>query len=306
MFWMSFSIDFLDTTVYKNPNFNQDGKLETKVFFKKTDTHALLYKTSFHPRHTYKGLVKSQLLRFHRICSNARDFREAVEILFTSLRKRGYSRTFLRYCLKNFNIRKERDEKHIIPLITRFCSTTLKINKQIKLNFAESNLANLIPNHKIIIAYKRNKNLQDFLVQAKLPRLSKQKKESNLDNFQNLKYIRNQKTKSLFHISQPFSPKTTNCIYIIICLKCHKQYVGETGNSIATRMWQHKYNILHKKELDTPLVFHFIKHGWSALRIGGIQHDPSWSTLERKKAERRWIYLLNSTEPIGLNKKWIS
>lgn len=300
------SMDFLDTTVYKSSSFQQDGKLETKVYFKKTDTHALLYKTSFHPRHTYRGIVKSQLLRFHRICSNIQDFRKAVQTLFTSLRRRGYSRTFLRHCLKNFLTRNIKDNKQIIPLITRYSSCTSIINRKFKKNFYESNLTNLIPNHKIIVAYRKNKNLQDFLVQAKLPKLLEKNKRPKLDNFSNFQYIRNQKTKSLFYISSKFSPRTSNCVYIIICSKCKKQYVGETKNSIATRMWQHKYNILNYKELDTPLVFHFIKHGLSALQVGGLQHDPSWSTSDRKKAERRWIYLLNSTEPIGLNKKWMS
>ncbi len=37
--------------------------------FKETDQHALLYKSSHHPRHTFKGLIKSQLIRFYHICT---------------------------------------------------------------------------------------------------------------------------------------------------------------------------------------------------------------------------------------------
>lgn len=33
------SINFLDTTVYKGPNFHDQNKLDIKVFFKPTDTH---------------------------------------------------------------------------------------------------------------------------------------------------------------------------------------------------------------------------------------------------------------------------
>lgn len=62
------SVDFMDTAVYKGAKCNLTHKLDIKVFFKTTDTHALLYKTSFHPKHAYKGLVKSQLLRFKHIC----------------------------------------------------------------------------------------------------------------------------------------------------------------------------------------------------------------------------------------------
>lgn len=84
-----YSIDFLDTTVYKGPEFEHNQKLDIKVHFKNTDTHALLFKTSFHPKHTFRGIVKSQLLRFHRICTRKTDFKEAGQILFKALRERG-------------------------------------------------------------------------------------------------------------------------------------------------------------------------------------------------------------------------
>ena len=89
-------INFLDTTIFKGERFSNDGRLDSKVFFKATDTHQLLHKKSFHPKHTFSGIVKSQILRFHRICNNNVDFEEATSILFDSLGSRGYSRRFLR------------------------------------------------------------------------------------------------------------------------------------------------------------------------------------------------------------------
>jgi hypothetical protein len=44
------SIDFLDTTIFKGKRFNSNGHLDSKVYFKPTDTHQLLYKDSFHPK----------------------------------------------------------------------------------------------------------------------------------------------------------------------------------------------------------------------------------------------------------------
>lgn len=102
-------IDFLDMTIYKGENFIATQKLDIKVYFKETDTHALLHKTSFHPQHTFKGLVKSQLIRFQRICTKEQEFMKAVKILFESLKSRGYSRSFLRRCLKTFN---KKGQKH--------------------------------------------------------------------------------------------------------------------------------------------------------------------------------------------------
>lgn len=74
--------------------------LQTKVYFKPTDTYALLHKSSYHPKHTFKGIIKSQLIRYHCISSNIQDFHASTSILFHSLRSRGYSKRFLR-SLKN-------------------------------------------------------------------------------------------------------------------------------------------------------------------------------------------------------------
>ena len=90
------SIDFLDVTIYKGPSFPQIGILDTKVYFKPTDTHELLHKLSFHPKHTFPGILKSQFLRFHRICSNHSDFLSASKTLIQVLRTRGYSKSLLR------------------------------------------------------------------------------------------------------------------------------------------------------------------------------------------------------------------
>jgi hypothetical protein len=48
------SVNFLDTTIYKSyaDAASERATLLTKVYFKETDTHQLVHKTSFHPKHT--------------------------------------------------------------------------------------------------------------------------------------------------------------------------------------------------------------------------------------------------------------
>ena len=84
------SVDFLDTTTFKGPDFAMSLTLDVKVYFKPTDTHALLHANSFHPKHTFAGLLKSQLLRFQPICSRTSDFWAAVKILFQALKEQKY------------------------------------------------------------------------------------------------------------------------------------------------------------------------------------------------------------------------
>lgn len=294
------SIDFLDTTVFKGADFASTGKLDIRVFFKKTDLHALLFKSSHHPKHTFAGLVKSQLLRFFRICTKREDFMSAVEVLFKSLRKRGYSRQFLRNCLKNYLISKPKYVGKLIPLITTFDSISKKFNDQWKTNFYR---AKILQNFKIISAYRRNPNLRDLLVFAKLPSLKSGKPQKYLEQFAKLKFIKNSKEKNVLKITQSFSTRSSNCVYVIFCVKCNQKYVGETRNTLFTRLMQHRYNIRNRKETHTLVVQHFLMHGLSSLRLAGLQTSPVWTDWERKKVERRWIFLLGTREPNGLNLK---
>ena len=102
------SIDFLDVTIFKGPRYFDCNIFDTKVFFKPTDRHQLLHMSSYHPGHTFKSVVKSQVLRFSRICNNQSDFDDATSILFQSLYKRGYSRRMLRSIKSDINSRQDK------------------------------------------------------------------------------------------------------------------------------------------------------------------------------------------------------
>ena len=87
------SVDFLDVTIYKCRKFETSGY---KVFFKPIYTHQLLHCKSFHTHHTFKGIVKSKIIRFHRNSSNKQNFNEFYSVLFNALKPRIYSTRFLR------------------------------------------------------------------------------------------------------------------------------------------------------------------------------------------------------------------
>ena len=79
------SMHFLDTVVNKGNIFKETGTLDTKVFLKPTDTLELLHKKSHHPNHTFKGLIRSQILGYFRICNNKQDVMIACRKLFAAL-----------------------------------------------------------------------------------------------------------------------------------------------------------------------------------------------------------------------------
>ena len=301
-------VNFLDVVSYKGQKFENTGQLDFKVYFKETDTHSLLHKHSFHPKHTFKGIVKSQLLRFYRICSEHSCFMEATKILFRALRDRGYSRSFLRRALKTFLLPRtpgdptQKEKNKIIPLVSNFSSMSKQLNRAAKSNF-ERFFENTpyLQKHKQIAAYRRNTNLADILVNSKLRPMAPQTRKLICKYFDQKKWVFNRSTKQVFQVSQQLTPITHNCIYLIYCAKCSKQYVGQTKNALRTRVYQHTHNIKNKIEKRRHVVQHFLTHGLEAFRVTGLQSDPFWSLCDRLKFERLWIMRLDTKFPRGLN-----
>ena len=67
-----------------------------------------------------------------------------------------------------------------------------------------------------------------------------------------------------------------NIVYLVTCIKCSKQYVGETGNSINKCFYQHMYEIRYLKNPEltppslmdkppTPMPKHFAQANYSVL-----------------------------------------
>lgn len=190
------------------------------------------------------------------------------------------------------------DQGNLIPLITTYSSNSKNFNNKFKMNFQQIiGPSTQFPSSKVISAYKRNKNLSDLLVRAKLPSLKRSKPQLLDSQFINLKFIKNIMNKRIIKIDQRFSPKSKNCIYVIDCKHCGKKYVGETKNTLSIRMTQHRYNIKNHKELETPLVKHFIEHGIQKMRIGGLQRNINWTDFERKKMERLDIFVGDKGTP---------
>ena len=231
-------------------------------------------KKSFHPQHTFRGVVKSQFLRFHRICTRKEHFREAEETLFKALRKRGYGRTFLRRCLRTFQERKERENRSLLPLITTFSSTSKLLNHKLKGSFDRFVVQEgLLPKFRVVSAFRRNRNLADSLVQATLPPLILERPLKLELKFVQLKFMKNDKDRTIVRIQQAFSLRSKNCVHVIFCKKCGLKYVGETKNNLSTRLIQHVYNVRNRKEMDTPFFQHFLHHGLISLRIAGLQRE---------------------------------
>lgn len=303
------TVDFLDITIFKGPNFSTTHKLDTKVYFKPTDTQALLHFESFHPKHTFSGIIKSQLTRYHRICSREEDWNHATKKLFRALRGRGYTRNFLNQTLKKWS-EDQRQKNHstetetpgrIVPIVSVYSTFAQKVNQLLKKNLDEmSPQLTFTQDLKVVSAYRRNPNLKDLLVRSKLSKGKHQKKKRPYTSF-----LRNPTTKQTFHLPKSIPYSTRNCVYAIKCKLCGKIYVGETSNTLASRLHSHTYAIRTGTN-RTHLGKHFRRHGLQHLLFKPLQHQATWTTKERQKTERIWIQRLSSLHPTGLNTRFTS
>lgn len=301
-------VNFLDVVSFKGPDFAQTGLLDFRVYFKETDTHSLLHKNSFHPKHTFKGIIKSQLLRFKRICTQETSFFTAVKTLFSALRQRGYSRSFLRRMLKTFNqpkaarVEETPPRDKIVPLVAHFSPQSQQLNLCIKANFQKFiEPSKFLRRHRPIAAYRRNVNLLDRLVQSKIYTSPPKGRVGRCKYYSAANLVVSRFSKTVFQLPRTLSHEACNCVYLIFCTKCKRQYVGQTKNELRVRIYQHVHNITHKIEKRRHVVQHFIAHGVEALRATGLQANPSWSLKDRLRAEAVWIKKLDTRFPRGLN-----
>lgn len=313
------SIDFLDTTVYVADN----NVLLTRVHFKETDTHQLLHKMSFHPRHTAKGVLKSQLIRFKRISSTFADYDSASRILFGALAKRHYSKSLMRKMKREIwtmadNNRKSRTRLlNLLPIVVPYNEFGTTLALQWRSIIADNGLfADLKP----INAYTTGRNLRNTLVRSQLTPAATQPRtytsstptgctrcSSNRCSACNYitagKRCTSSVNKRRFLVRGNINCRTNNVVYLVTCNRCQLQYVGETTRPLADRINDHLSCIRTHK--NTPVSLHFNTPGHSIgdFTIMGIEQianeqNPT-STLLLK--ERTWQNLLQTAYPLGIN-----
>lgn len=296
------SVDFLDTTTYKGPLFLTNNILDVKVFFKKTDTHALLHRSSFHPKHTFAGLIKSQLLRFHRICTQESDFYKATKVLFAALSTRGYSRSFLRRCFKTFQERHTILDTPMLPLVVTYSKDVQKLVHNIKNNFARfQEESNTLRDHRIITAFRKNANLRDCLVHAKITHRSVPTDRMSNNCFKRTRLVQNKLTHTVFETDRSGHVRSQNCVYLITCGTCGKQYVGETKQALLTTLCQLQFQVQTQTGTSSLLAEHLVVHGWAGTNSVVLQVNKNWTDAQRRAARSSWIGHLNTLSPEGLN-----
>ena len=190
------------------------------------------------------------------------------------------------------------------------------------------NLADL----KIRHGSRRNKNLSNYLVRAKLPKLDQPKQDHSKrtpkckrDNckycslFNRVEQVQSHTTGRKYTCRQKVDCESNNLVYLLSCTICGMQYVGETLRPFRDRCREHFRDIEYSlnpskappswlKNEGTPVGMHWSKPGHSqtnmkinVLSLIGKDPKESSTTLYRKHVECQWIHKLRSMAPFGVN-----
>ena len=102
-------LTFLDMDIFK-----ADGTIHSKEHRKETSVNSYIPVNSAHPRHTFAGIVKSQLYRIRRLCSRNCDFTESIESLKVRCIRSGYNISMVQEILSQSNSLERRLSKMVI------------------------------------------------------------------------------------------------------------------------------------------------------------------------------------------------
>ena len=179
---------------------------------------------------------------------------------------------------------------------------------------SDSPAVRMLHTYKPIMAFKRPKNIKDFLVSTKLqstsniafcsskckrPRCTHCSYISENDSFSS------SQNNASYKLRYNTTCETSDVIYLITCKKCYKQYVGQTSQQVSRRMNNHRFDINNYVDpaFSTHVAVHFNGNDHSLADFSFMPIDIVHSDMERLLKETYWIHKLDTVFPNGLNAK---
>ena len=172
-----------------------------------------------------------------------------------------------------------------------------------------------------LIAYKKQKNIREYLIRAKLPPIQTrpQRQLNGLKRCQKncviCPYIREDReikeTNFTWKINQKITCQSYNLVYMIICSKesCQQKeknkqkYIGETERKLKDRISEH-IGYINTKKRDQATGFHFNLpgHGLNNMKVTVLEQVHKLDPEYRKERESYFIRKFK-THYHGMNKQ---
>ena len=236
------------------------NEVEIDINYKKTDAHAYLTFSSSHPYHTRANLPFNLFRRIHQIVENEEQKNWRMEEMKIFLLDRGYPRNLLDQAMSrvlaipqsDLRLSKQKIEnKNALTFVTTHNPANPEIKSKVssilQAMTVDDHIGKVISNKKTIWAHRQPANLFRLLCSSKLkisnPGVKMINKcggshcelceiiiETSEIEFEN---------GITFHIKSKMNCNSLFLIYVLICDKCGRKYIGETEN-LRDRINNHK------------------------------------------------------------------
>ena len=316
------SIPFLDMSLSL-----KEGQIDIDLFRKPSDRNQYLLTSSCHPIETTKNIPHSLAMRINRICiqpeNREKRFRELKEMLL----EREYGEKMIDHAINRARaipraqaikkVVKNQPSKRPIFVVT-FDPRLPNIPNTLKRHWRamvaqDPYLAEVFPLHPLT-AYKRQKNIKDIVVRAKV--YQKNRKQRNLKGMAKcnapctacpfiLEGSNINKSGKSWKIQKNVNCNSENVVYMIECQKenCRQKYIGQTERKMSERFSEHR-GYVNRKIISQPTGQHFNSpgHSISDMKVTVIEKIKKTDKMYREERETYFIALFN-TFYRGLNKK---
>ena len=167
--------NFLDVTIEF-----QQGSISTDLFIKETSVNQYLLPSSCHPVHCHENIPFSLGFRIKRICSEDATFQRRLEQLREMLLAREYRPRVIEAA---FNKLKDLDRSETLRKVEnkssekltlvmtydpRFPKMSAVVQKHFKTLVMDPEMKQVFQDKGMQVAYKRHRNIREFLCRAKL------------------------------------------------------------------------------------------------------------------------------------------
>ena len=247
---------FLDVMVR-----NKEGKIETDIFYKETDSKQYLLFSSCHPRHTKINIPYNLARRLKTIISEQNVLINRMKELKMFLLKQNYPESLIDGGIeKAMNLEKstlrtvkDRTEDQVMPYVSTHNPKNPEIYNVIQFNLPilheDPKMSNILSNFKMIKSKRQPKNLKRMLTKAKF----------NSNNYHEVKRCQRPncglckhliegdatefKCGRKFYVHESMTCDVKNVLYVMKCSGCGEEYIGQTGDYLRKRVTVHNQQI---------------------------------------------------------------
>ena len=311
-------IPFLDCEVRL-----EQGKLITDLYRKPTDRNQYLMTSSCHPNACFTSIPRSLALRCVRICSLEEDREKRFAELKELLVARGYKPKMVDSAIAQARqvprmeaikrVYKERSTDRPVLAVQydpRLPALPSIVVKHWKTLTNDPEMREAFPKPPMV-AYKKQPNIRDKLIRAKVPKIPKKVPGRKLKGMKKCNAVRCVTCSYVTPGSTVKSPlnnykvdinvaadcNTRNIVYCLTCLKCRDGvYIGSSHKAVKDRFKEHKgyvtqhSNLLKKgKAKATGHHFNLPGHSESDMRITVVEKVHSRDPFMLEEREKFYI-----------------